>query len=670
MVSIHSLVAFEQKQKQKQKKEQNNNQKNYLSQVTQNWTTDSGSKAIKPPKEESTIWDRDNSRKLDTQNNIKQRANLKPDELTGMEKELYQAIKNSQIEKVNLLLKQGIDLSNTGFPFLIMAVKQRNAIIVKSLLEANIQVNQQTSIGETAILTLFKKWTTKNWKKNKHKNNIAERKILDLLMQYKADITIADDQGHLPVLECEHSLHYGCIKIIEANADLNKKSGRGWTLLHYYASEGSDKNVKYLLKKGANPNLQDNYFRTPLHVSKSSKVTKLLLDGNANPNVRDREGDTPLHLASNAEQIKLLLANGANPNVRNRHGNTPLHWAKNLEKIELLIANGADPTIVNYRGFNAIETLASGESPIKHSYELNALKLLVSKFNYDINRPSSPIQKAMSLLQLASKHDRHQIVDYLIQKKASIHYRDKTGKQAIHYARHPEVLRALINAGADLNSRDSADNSVLISILKERTSEKDQIYNSVKILAQHKAISKQQNKEGKNALYYAVENNYYRVERLLVAHSLKYDRFSKSSLHNRGFTIKEKLKNDRSDKIEKAIYYIGLPLLYFGLSLYSREFAYAEHLSKNPLEGFNAYLSTVTASMTLGALFFSGFGSKRKTGEWFGNREIYGFFGGIGGFIIGSILYAKYKEKIKYSPFSYYAMPALSLTIPFFVYRF
>ncbi len=74
----------------------------------------------------------------------------------------------------------------------------------------------------------------------------------------------------------------------------------GWTDLHKVALLGDAERVKELLKKGADPNTQDEKGQTPLHIAASEghvDVVKLLLVYGADPTVKDKDGKTPLDLA-------------------------------------------------------------------------------------------------------------------------------------------------------------------------------------------------------------------------------------------------------------------------------------------------------------------------------------------------------------------------------------
>jgi ankyrin repeat protein len=77
-------------------------------------------------------------------------------------------------------------------------------------------------------------------------------------------------------------------------------------------SEGRLHEAAYLLKKGANVNIQNKKKETPLHYAVSSgkiKMIELFLKNGADINIKDEKGLTPVDYAekeNNARVVKLL----------------------------------------------------------------------------------------------------------------------------------------------------------------------------------------------------------------------------------------------------------------------------------------------------------------------------------------------------------------------------
>ena len=82
-------------------------------------------------------------------------------------------------------------------------------------------------------------------------------------------------------------------------ADINYQDRIGYTALHFAAEKNSDELTRYLLDKGANPNLQDMHGNIPLWTAMFS--SKLVV----------------------SDTIKLLLKHKSDYNLTNNYGRTP-----------------------------------------------------------------------------------------------------------------------------------------------------------------------------------------------------------------------------------------------------------------------------------------------------------------------------------------------------------
>jgi FOG: Ankyrin repeat len=137
------------------------------------------------------------------------------------------------------------------------------------------------------------------------------------------------------------------------------------TPLHYAADEGRLAVVATLLKHGAYIDARDVYGMTPLYLAVRNThvdVVYYLLRKGADPNVQDGKWRmTPLHVAAYFGEVvvvKLLLRYGANPNAKDGEGKTPLHYAieeRNIDVAKVLLRHGADPTIKDVTGLAPLD---------------------------------------------------------------------------------------------------------------------------------------------------------------------------------------------------------------------------------------------------------------------------------------------------------------------------
>lgn len=148
--------------------------------------------------------------------------------------------------------------------------------------------------------------------------------------------------------------------LVEAGADVNVASGPLGYLLNAACFKGTPGIVKYLLDKGARPDVKDSLGRIPIHIAASRTLDhfELLFDEATYIPAEDILGRTPLHYAVVSGRVDLVkrvleLSPGL-ANAPDCDEWTPLLWAARtcggqemtkdevLEIFELLLANGAD----------------------------------------------------------------------------------------------------------------------------------------------------------------------------------------------------------------------------------------------------------------------------------------------------------------------------------------
>uniref|UniRef100_A0A8C2ZCL5 Euchromatic histone-lysine N-methyltransferase 2 n=1 Tax=Cyclopterus lumpus TaxID=8103 RepID=A0A8C2ZCL5_CYCLU len=154
----------------------------------------------------------------------------------------------------------------------------------------------------------------------------------------------------------------------------------GYTGLHHAAKLGNLEIVNMLLETGqVDVNAQDNGGWTPIIWSAEHKhvdVIKVLLNRGADVTISDKELNVCLHWAAyagNVDIAELVLNSGCSLASVNMHGDTPLHIAARegyLECVTLFLSRGADIDIMNREGDTPL-SLARVDTPVWVALQIN-----------------------------------------------------------------------------------------------------------------------------------------------------------------------------------------------------------------------------------------------------------------------------------------------------------
>ncbi|MEO1488470.1 MAG: ankyrin repeat domain-containing protein [Pseudomonadota bacterium] len=121
----------------------------------------------------------------------------------------------------------------------------------------------------------------------------------------------------------------------------------GDTGLHIAAQRRDALWVRFLLQRGADPNIRNKKGRTPLQVSitlSDIDSVEALIKRGASVNVSDRQGETPLISAvhqRNQAMIKLLLEKGADPDHNDNSGRSARNYVELMNDNERILAEFA-----------------------------------------------------------------------------------------------------------------------------------------------------------------------------------------------------------------------------------------------------------------------------------------------------------------------------------------
>ncbi|XP_032106325.1 ankyrin repeat and KH domain-containing protein 1 isoform X15 [Sapajus apella] len=289
------------------------------------------------------------------------------------------------------------------------------------------------------------------------------------------------------------------------------------TALTLACAGGHEELVSVLIARDAKIEHRDKKGFTPLILAATAGhvgVVEILLDKGGDIEAQsERTKDTPLSLACSGgrqEVVDLLLARGANKEHRNVSDYTPLSLAASggyVNIIKILLNAGAE---INSRTGSKL-----GISPLMLAAmngHVPAVKLLLD-MGSDINAQIETNRN--TALTLACFQGRAEVVSLLLDRKANVEHRAKTGLTPLMEAAsggYAEVGRVLLDKGADVNAPpvpSSRDTALTIAADKGH-------YKFCELLIHRGAHIDVRNKKGNTPLWLASNGGHFDVVQLLV----------------------------------------------------------------------------------------------------------------------------------------------------------
>ncbi|XP_075712484.1 ankyrin repeat and KH domain-containing protein 1 isoform X2 [Rhinoderma darwinii] len=289
------------------------------------------------------------------------------------------------------------------------------------------------------------------------------------------------------------------------------------TALTLGCAGGHEELVSVLITRCANIEHRDKKGFTPLILAATAGhagVVEILLDKGADIEAQsERTKDTPLSLACSGgrqEVVELLLSRGANKEHRNVSDYTPLSLAASggyVNIIKILLNTGAE---INSRTGSKL-----GISPLMLAAmngHVPAVKLLLD-MGSDINAQIETNRN--TALTLACFQGRAEVVSLLLDRKANVEHRAKTGLTPLMEAAsggYAEVGRVLLDKGADVNAPpvpSSRDTALTIAADKGH-------YKFCELLINRGSNIDVRNKKGNTPMWLAANGGHFDIVQLLV----------------------------------------------------------------------------------------------------------------------------------------------------------
>lgn len=260
--------------------------------------------------------------------------------------------------------------------------------------------------------------------------------------------------------------------LIAIGSDVNVKGFRGKAPLHFAALNGKMEATKVLCENGAEVNARTAFGDTPLTCAAQNgdyENMKLLLEKGANVHDRNSIGYNALFYATKkgfTDIAKLLLSSGCDVNARARIRDTPLTIASGIQgnklMVEFLLRSGADINMADRQGRQALHH--AGDAEITDSL-LDAGAVIESRDLYGL----TPLLFAFSS---ENRHSSMEVATKLIQRGACVNAKEVLSLYSPlhHLCAHHDVdrniVKLLLDKGADVNSLDSEGETPLFSAVR------------------------------------------------------------------------------------------------------------------------------------------------------------------------------------------------------------
>lgn len=280
----------------------------------------------------------------------------------------------------------------------------------------------------------------------------------------RIDVNLHGFSSPPPLVVCSsNGFSESCQRLVAAGADTNYGNPPGKTPLHVAVTNGNLDICRLLLDNTANADHIEGICLISMAADKPD-ILEALMHSLTTHGLADQHKDCIAGCLNTAaskgclETVQCLLRCGADINRKNEKGQAPLYPAaydSHADVVEYLIDSGADVTVKTNAGWGILHCAYNSA---------DVTEIALSKTNLDVNMPSP----SGTALILASRYGCPEVVEVLLRHGADLEATEShSGSHALYYAilgRNLAIVRMLLEAGADINSRNNNNNNTPIQV--------------------------------------------------------------------------------------------------------------------------------------------------------------------------------------------------------------
>ena len=240
---------------------------------------------------------------------------------------VFKMLHQPDVAKIRDLISQGSD-PNDGSNPLYTAVETRNLLVAQELLNSDADPNAKLKEGAYRYEAVPYRYH--HGSAPLHRAAQLNAEMVELLLEYKADVDIKDIDDRTPFLHAVSALSLENAQLLtEHAANVHAKTKDGRNAMHLLARRVAmvDANIddfismaKFLVSLGVDINAPDSKGQTPLY----ALVSKTYRSGVPSLMVRFPFSHNSSAHQAHQKLVTFFIENGADPDIADHNGSTPM----------------------------------------------------------------------------------------------------------------------------------------------------------------------------------------------------------------------------------------------------------------------------------------------------------------------------------------------------------